>query len=109
MSRFVYFFGFVLAAFLALGMFQAKSGANSSRAEIENLEKGIASLKSDISILQKEHDALSNRDRIARLAAQRLGMGPARSYQMLEVERAADVFGPLVEYDPALETGGGGE
>ncbi|MFC6196820.1 cell division protein FtsL [Ponticaulis profundi] len=99
MNKYLYFFGFVLAGFLALGMFQAKSGASKSKAEIAKLEANIAAIQKDISILRTEHAHLASRERIATLASERLGMAPARSYQMIEVDRAAEAFGPLIEYE----------
>ncbi len=101
MSRFVYFFGILLAAFLALGMFQAKTGAGESAETIRKLEKKIADLEKEITVLEKEHDVLSGQDRIARLAAERLGMGPARSYQMVDISNAPEKFGPLVDHEVA--------
>ena len=94
MSRYIYFVGIIVAGFLALGMFQAKSGASQSQKEIRRLETANAELQSEI-----EYDHLAGSDRIARLAAEELGMGPARSFQMLDVETAAETFGPLIDYE----------
>lgn len=99
MNRFVYFFGILIAAFLALGMFQAKTGASQSAKEIERLEQQIADLDSEIIVLEQEYDTLAGQDRIASLAAKELGMGPARSSQMLDLDSAKDRFGPLVDYE----------
>lgn len=98
MNRYVYFFGIVIAAFLALGMFQAKTGASQSVDDIQRLKRDIARLDEEIAVLEQEYDALAAQDRIARLAAEKLQMGPARSWQMLEPGTAKDRFGPLVEY-----------
>jgi cell division protein FtsL len=99
MSRFVYFFGTLVAIFLALGMFQAKTGARESALEIKRLKKEIEALDREIVVLEKEHDVLSRSDRIARLAVEELGMGPARSHQMLQLKTAKNYIGPLVEYE----------
>ena len=48
MSRFVYFFGTLVAIFLALGMFQAKTGARESALEIKRLKKEIDKINKDI-------------------------------------------------------------
>lgn len=101
MSRFVYLFGFVLAGFLALGMFQAKTGASESAREIRELEQEITRLDKELAVLEQEYDMLAAPARIARLAAQELGMGPARSYQMVEASNAQQAFGPLNEYEDA--------
>lgn len=97
MNRYVFLLGLVIAGFLAVGMFQAKSGAGESSDQIRKLEADISHLQNDIGTLQTEYDALTRPDRIAELASERLGMRPARSSQMVEVETAEDYFGPLVE------------
>ncbi len=99
MNRFVYLIGTVIAVFLALGMFQAKTGAGESAQEISRLKRDIAALDREIAVLEKEHDVLSRSDRIARLAAEQLGMGPARSHQMLNLKNGGDQIGPLVDYE----------
>jgi cell division protein FtsL len=99
MSRFVYFFGVLIAVFLALGMFQAKTGAGESADDIRRLTREIAELDREIAVLEKEHDVLARSDRIARLAAEHLGMGPARSHQMLDPGAASEKLGPLVEFE----------
>jgi cell division protein FtsL len=97
MNRYILLLGFVIASFLAVGMFQAKSGAGESGDEIRRLEAEIKSLKADIGVLDTEFETLTRPDRIAELASSRLGMRPARSNQMLEVNKADAYFGPLIE------------
>ena len=44
-------------------------------------------------------DTLTGRARIAELASSRLGMGPARSRQMIDIETADAYFGPLTDWE----------
>lgn len=95
MNRYVMFFGLVVAGFLAVGMFQAKSGAGESRERIQTLEAEIADLQSDIHDLEGKLESLDSPARIAELASERLGMHPSRSRQMISLETADAYFGSL--------------
>ena len=97
MSRFVYFFGLLIAAFLALGMFQAKTGAGKSSQRIASLEKKIVEIDEEILLLEQELDALSSQTRIGPLASARLGMKRPDPAQRLSMENAEAFFGPRVE------------
>ena len=101
MNRYVLLFGLAVLGFLAVGMFQAKSGAGDSGERIETLNAEIAELQREISLLQAEMDTLTGRARIADLASSRLGMGPARSRQMIDIQHADAYLGPLTEWESA--------
>ncbi|MAP94707.1 MAG: hypothetical protein CMK07_07130 [Ponticaulis sp.] len=96
MNRYVMLLGIVVAGFLAIGMFQAKSGAGEGIETINTLNADIASIHAEIDDLQKKYEALTSESRIAELATSQLGMQPARSRQMINLETAEDYFGPLV-------------
>jgi cell division protein FtsL len=99
MNRYVLLTGIVVMGFLAVGMFQAKSGAGESNDRIRALNAEIAQLESEIELLEAEMDTLTGRARIAELASSRLGMGPARSRQMIDIETADAYFGPLTDWE----------
>lgn len=103
MRKYVYLLGVVIAAFLAFATYQAKHGASESAEQIERLEADIAALNVEIDGLQKEFEALSRRDRIAKIATEELGMRPARSHQMVTLEAAERHFGASVINDETLE------
>lgn len=98
MNRYVFLLGVVLTGFLAVGMFQAKSGAERSAKEIDRLELEIARVKADIKSLEDRHGELTNPDRLARLAKEHLNMGPARSSQMVDASQPERAFGPLIDH-----------
>lgn len=95
MNRYIMSLGLVIAGFLAVGMFQAKSGAGGSKHRIETLKSEIADIESDIRDLEDELESLDSPARIAELASERLGMHPARSRQMISLESADVYFGAL--------------
>ena len=97
MNRYVMLIGVCLAAFLAVGMFRAKSGAASSAERIDDLKTDIAGIESEIDLLQKEFESLTSESRIGELASEHLGMHPPRAQQMMTIETATNYFGPLTE------------
>ncbi|MAI88991.1 cell division protein FtsL [Ponticaulis sp.] len=101
MNRYILLFGLFVAGFLAVGMYQAKSGARQSGERIEALHDEIADLNREIDLLETEMDTLTGEARIAELAASRLGMQPARSRQMMNMQEAEAYLGPLVDWESA--------
>lgn len=101
MNRYVMLIGICLAAFLAVGMFRAKSGAASSAERIDALKMDIAGLESEIGLLQTEFESLTGEGRIGELASEHLGMHPPRAQQMMDIETATTYFGPLTERENA--------
>lgn len=95
MNRYIMLLGLIIAGFLAVGMFQAKSGAGGSKHQIETLNAEIAEIESDIRDLEDKLESLDSPARIAELASERLGMHPARSRQMISLENAEVYFGAL--------------
>lgn len=95
MNKYVMLLGIIIAGFLAVGMFQAKSGAGDSRHKIERLNTEISDIRADIDLLEKRYEALTSPSRIADLASSELGMRPARSSQMISVDGAEAYFGSL--------------
>lgn len=95
MNRYVMFLGLVVAGFLAVGMFQAKSGAGGSRHQIEAIKADMVKIQDDIHDLEDKLESLDSPARIAELASERLGMHPARSRQMISLENAEPYFGAL--------------
>ncbi|MAK60478.1 MAG: hypothetical protein CMK09_05840 [Ponticaulis sp.] len=101
MNKYIMLLGIVIAGFLAVGMFQAKSGAGDSRHRIERLESEIADIRSDIDRLEKQYESLTSPARIADLASEHLDMHPARSSQMISLEGADAYFGSLKSREEA--------
>ncbi|MAT35373.1 MAG: hypothetical protein CMK06_09570 [Ponticaulis sp.] len=99
MNRYVMLIGFLIAAFLAVGLFQAKSGAGESHKRIRELKRDIVDIQGDIDQLEKKFDALASEARIAELATERLGMQPARARQMISLETAEAHFGELQNWE----------
>ncbi|HEY0053036.1 MAG TPA: cell division protein, partial [Caulobacteraceae bacterium] len=82
-------------AVLILGVYLAKAGAASERAEIGRVESDIAATRSRIRLLQAEAAHLEEPGRIERLSAAHLGMKPvvarreAGEAVLTEIARAA--------------------
>jgi cell division protein FtsL len=72
----------VLALALAIGLYRAKTEADTARARVSQLESDVAAAKAELKILSAEVAMLENPERIEKLAKEKLGLRPATPRQV---------------------------
>jgi cell division protein FtsL len=72
----------VLALALAIGLYRAKTEADTARARVSQLESDVAAAKAELKILSAEVAMLENPERIEKLAKEKLGLRPATPGQV---------------------------
>ncbi|MEM8921123.1 MAG: cell division protein FtsL [Pseudomonadota bacterium] len=93
MKRFL-LFALALLVVLAVSVYRAKLGAQSSHEEIAKIEAEIARLEQELAVLRAEEAHLERPDRIGPLAKDHLGLGRMSPDQYVDID--------ALENDPRL-------
>ena len=72
----------ILALALAIGLYRAKTEADTARARVRQLEGEVAAAKAELKILSAEVAVLESPERVEKLARDKLGLKPAAPAQV---------------------------
>jgi cell division protein FtsL len=72
----------LLALLLAIGLYRAKTEADSARARVRQLESEVAAAQAELKILSAEVAVLESPERVEKLAREKLGLKPAAPAQV---------------------------
>jgi cell division protein FtsL len=72
----------ILALVLAIGLYRAKTEADTARARVRQLEIEVAAAQAELKILSAEVAVLESPERVEKLAREKLGLKPAAPNQV---------------------------
>jgi cell division protein FtsL len=96
--------GLVIAG-LAIGVYRAKLGAETTSERIETIQTDIAAVEQQINVLKAEEAYLSRPERIGPLAREKAGLAPTAPDQFTAPEMISRRLGEERSYAPVVAEG----
>ena len=93
MNRRTFLFAIFLIGLLVVSLYRAKYGAKDTAAELMAVEAQIDEARHERSLLETELSHMSRREWIEEFARNELGMGPAKSGQIISEDDLDQVLG----------------